>query len=154
MKHAIALAAALILATVASAQEPVEPARTPPSPMAWVDADFLWWKVTKGPNPNPLVTTGPPTGFSGALGQPGTQILYGQNAIDFGTFYGLRMSLGVWLDETQDWGLEGGGFFLSPRNPRFTVTSDATGRPVFAQPVNIPTVGESSFAASFPDQFA
>jgi hypothetical protein len=151
----------LILAATATAQAPeehvpaapVEHARTPCSPAVWFEAEGLAWWVTKAPIPVPLVTVGPATGFSGALGQPGTEILYGQKPVNFGTLTGLRMTLGAWIDPQEDFGMEGGGFFLAPRAPRFLATSDATGNPVFAQPVNITGVGERAYASSFPNQF-
>jgi hypothetical protein len=159
MRYRIALAISLTLATLAVAEPPhpappVEPvqeyARTPPSPAAWLEADFLLWWVSKSPNPQPLVTTGPVTANAGAIGEPGTQVLYGQTPVNFGAFPGLRMTLGFWADETQDWGMEGGGFFLAPRTKSFFAASDGTGNPLLAQPFIFSGVGERAEAVSNP----
>ena len=52
-------------------------------------------------------------GVAGALGQPITQILFGGNSTGGGSNQGGRFTLGSWL--TDDWAVEGTGFFLADR---------------------------------------
>lgn len=95
---------------------------------------LLWW--TKGQQLPALVTTGstadtPP----GALGQPGTVELIGNNVVDDQVRSGGRFTAGLWLDEAQTFGIEGSGFFLQPHSTQLTASSDGTtllGQPFFA----------------------
>jgi hypothetical protein len=97
-------------------------------------AYLLWW-VKDGPDPLPLVTTGSPTNpLGGILGQPDTRTLFGQSGLDYGTFSGLRATLGVWLDGDGVIGLEGSGFLLERRSVTFGAASDATGIPPLVVP--------------------
>ena len=97
----------------------------------WVDSEFLVYWVKSGPLPVALVTTTntPGTPLSGALGAPGTQVLYGGTANSFGAFSGLRLSAGCWQDADQSAGLELRGFFLERRSSTFSAASDGSGNP-------------------------
>src|SRR5204862_3148904 len=75
----------------------------------WGSADYLVGRIKKGQTP-PLVTTGPEVLFSGSLDIAGTQVLFGNDGLDYGTLSGGRASLGVWLDEERRLGVEVGGF--------------------------------------------
>src|SRR5262245_15099135 len=113
--------------------------RAQDQPTFWFNGDYLLWWVSKAPLPAPLVTSGAAGDFvPGALGQPGTKVLYGGSQQDMGTFSGLRLGLGAWLDDSQLWGVEASGFFLAESFKNFRAKSDAAGNPVFAQPVVIP----------------
>src|SRR5205814_810605 len=59
---------------------------------AWVDAEYLLWWTKGAPLSTPLVTTGSLTDIPpGALGQPGTRVLFGDHSIGFGALSGLRV---------------------------------------------------------------
>jgi hypothetical protein len=96
--------------------------------------DYLLWWVRKG-NVPPLVVTGSQAdAFPGALDQPGTRVLFGGDGLDYGTFNGLRLNLGGWLDQDRRFGLEAGGFALEHRTIRFSAQGDANGQPFLATP--------------------
>ena len=107
---------------------------------AWGSAEYLLWWVKNQPLHTPLITTGPATTpippGPGALGAPGTVVLFGDSDIDYHTFSGARFTLGFGLGDTRDdiWGMEGSGFFTERRTTQFVAASSATGAPVLARP--------------------
>jgi hypothetical protein len=112
----------------------------------WARADYLFWWMRNTPLPVPIVTTGnPPVGFdpnnvntvntAGAIGQPGTRVLIGDESIPFRPFSGLRLTAGLWLDDSETFGAEGSGFALERLTNAFTLKSDATGEPPFYFPI-------------------
>jgi hypothetical protein len=109
---------------------PAEPCCAPSGPRTWGSADYLLWWVRKAEVP-PLVVTGSPLdAFPGALGQPNTQVLFGNHERNYDTFSGLRLNLGAWLDGDRLWGVEAGGFALERRSVGFS----ACGRRRMADP--------------------
>jgi hypothetical protein len=119
----------------------------------WANAEYLLWWVKDAPLPPALVTTGSPTTDNpGALGHGGVPI-FGDRA-DLGTFSGVRVTAGGWLDSDEILGLEVGGFVLSRRVHSFRAESDPNGNPVIAfryldPPVN-GVAAEDAFQASVP----
>jgi hypothetical protein len=92
---------------------------------------ILWW--VKGSPLPPLVTQGSVGDpIPGALGSPGTLLLYGNNAVGSGPRSGGRFMLGYWFGDEHCLGLEGGGFFLGTRTPGFSASSNGT--PILARP--------------------
>jgi hypothetical protein len=118
----------------------------------WGGGEYLLWWVKDGPLPVPLVTTGDPLDpIPGALGQPGTRVLLGDHGLDFGTFSGLRVTVGGWLDDDRTWGAEGIGFLLEHRLTGFAAGSDPAGNPPLYVPVFRSELGrEGSFVISDP----
>jgi hypothetical protein len=110
-----------------------------PARWAWASADYLLYRVKDGPLPGPLVTTSSNPADVGALGAPTTRVLFGDADLDYGTFSGLRTSLGAWLESSQTVGIEAGGFLLEQRSLGFAVRSDAAGTPLLAIPAFDPT---------------
>jgi hypothetical protein len=101
----------------------------------WFGAEYLLWWVKDGPLPVPLVTTGSAAdALPGALGQPGTIVLFGGDDLNYQDFSGLRLTLGGWLDGGQSFGLETSAFFLNQRSVNFRINSDGAGSPVIAVP--------------------
>jgi hypothetical protein len=93
----------------------------------WARGEYLlWW--TEGSRLPPLVTTGVPgaTPFQGAIGQPGTQVLYGDSHPDGRPRSGGRFTAGLWCDPCQPFGVEGSYFFLANRTTNFSAASDST----------------------------
>src|SRR5579863_8341068 len=87
--------------------EPIGPTRF------WFQSDYLLWWTKNAPLPAPLVTSGSASdAVPGALGQPGTQVIYGGQSVDLGAANGWRLDTGVWLDHEQRFGLEAGFFIL------------------------------------------
>jgi Putative beta barrel porin-7 (BBP7) len=112
----------------------------------WARADSLLWWVRNAPLPVPMVTTGNPNvGFdpnkvttvntAGAIGQPGTQVLQGGDSVRFPVSFGLRATVGAWIDEGERIGLEASGFILSQVTNRFAAASDSAGSPPLYFPI-------------------
>jgi hypothetical protein len=122
---------------------------TPPSVpdcRPWARVEYLLWWVRNGPLPVPIVTTGNPSvGFdptlvntvntAGAIGQPGTRVLFGDNPIRFPVASGGRLTLGCWVDCEDRLGFEGNGFVFQQLNSHFAAGSDATGSPPLYFPI-------------------
>jgi hypothetical protein len=99
----------------------------------WAQADYLmWW--TRNSHLPPLVTTGSPADSNpGALGQPGTSVLFG-GSVNSEPYSGGRFSAGLWFNSDHSLGIEGGYLFLAQRTVRFGAVSDGTrvlARPFF-----------------------
>jgi hypothetical protein len=106
----------------------------PPREKIWVKAEYLLWWIRSGPLPTPLVTTGSPSdAVPGALGQDGTQVLYGGAPLHFGAFSGLRFTGGIEL--CGGLGIDAGYFALERRTVGSTANSDDNGNPLIARPV-------------------
>jgi len=118
----------------------------------WGGAEYLLWWVKDGPLPTPLVSTGNPLDpFPGALGQPGTRVLFGGQGLDYGALSGVRLTLGGWLNCDGTCGLEGGGFLLERGAKGFGAGSDAAGNPPIFLPVFRSDLGrEGTFIISDP----
>jgi hypothetical protein len=132
---------------------PAEPMPTPcgSAPRFWLRTDYLFWWVKQGQAP-PLVTTGSPTDpLPGALGQPGTTVLFG-GALDSEEHSGMRLTAGWWLGDTHTFGLEAGYFFLGTRAANFgTSSTDAPGAAVLARPFFDVLAGrEDASLSAFP----
>ena len=84
----------------------------------------------------PLVTRSP-TGTArtavGVLGEPDTDIIYGDNEILDESRSGFRIRLGGWIDPQKLWGIEGEYFTLGDETEVFTSTSN-NGSPLIARP--------------------
>jgi hypothetical protein len=92
---------------------------------------LLWW-IKDGPSHYPFLTTSPPAS-AGILGANGTTVLFGGSDFDFGTFSGLRLTVGG-LDPSGSIGMEGSAFLLERRAIGFQATSSAIGGPILARP--------------------
>lgn len=95
---------------------------------------LLWW--FDGMQTPPLVTSSPagtPQAQAGVLGQPNTQILYGNGDILDGSRDGLRFQLGTWFNDYQDLALEGDLFFFETASTGFSATGTG-GTPILARP--------------------
>src|SRR5262249_55239918 len=89
----------------------------PCGPRFWASSEYLLWWVKNGPLPVPLVTTNGP-GTIGAVNEPGSQVLFGggsPNGLDYGTFSGIRATVGGWIGDQGVVGIEGSGFLLERR---------------------------------------
>jgi hypothetical protein len=119
----------------------------------WLSLDYLLWWVRSGPLNAPLVTTGSPLdAIPGALGQPHTRVLFGNQPLNFGALSGLRLGggcdLGSW------WALEGNYFALERAATGFRLSSNANGNPVIARPVFDNQAGmPSAYADALPGVF-
>jgi hypothetical protein len=103
---------------------------------------LMWWG--KGDRLPPLVTTGSAADpIPGALGQPGTALLFGNEEIGDDVRMGVRFSGGFWFTEDRCWGLYGSVFFLNEQTNEFFAASSGT--PVLARPFVDFTPGTPTF---------
>ena len=135
----------------------VIPFHRPTKDTFWVRADYTMGFL-RPMRVTPLVTTGNPLDdHPGALGQPGTSVLYGGNSIDFGMFSGVRLETGFFLDCANRFSVDIGGFWLLPGTQSFYQASDATGSPLLARPIfrtsNDDVFREAAFAFTAPGSF-
>ncbi|HEX5271991.1 MAG TPA: BBP7 family outer membrane beta-barrel protein, partial [Gemmataceae bacterium] len=97
----------------------------------WISGEYLLWWV-KGQKLPPLVTLGNPADdVPGAIGQPGTVLLFGGRQNDDARSGG-RVRLGWWFDEEHTVGIDGSFFALSQENKTFTAGSP--GSPAIFRP--------------------
>jgi Putative beta barrel porin-7 (BBP7) len=122
----------------------------------WLQADFLLWFIKDGPLNVPLVTTGNPNDANpGALGQPHTQVLFGDSKLDYGAIPGGRLEIGYWFDDASRFGIEGGFFLLSQQNICYSAFSNNAGSPVISVPIfNAQTRLEDEVPVAFPGIYA
>jgi len=123
------------------------------APGVWFNADYLVWWLSAAPSPGPLLTTGSLLDANpGALGQPGTRVVLGDQSISNNAFSGLRLSAGTWIDEQRSVGFEAGGFVLEHRRNFQGFASDGTGAPFLVRPfLNSQTNQQDSALLSFPN---
>jgi hypothetical protein len=117
----------------------------------WAFAGYDLSYIKNMPITTPLATTGSlADAHPGALGQPGTAILFG-NSASFQEFNGARVGAGVYLDDCGQLSVDFLGRYLIPDHVRYAATSDATGSPLIARPIfNAVDQNERAFADSFP----
>ena len=147
----LAVGAWAALAGLAHAQPaPLPSAEDEEAPRVWFQSEFLLWWVSRAPTP-PLVTAGSSAdAVPGALGQPGTRVLYGGENVGFGASPGVRLGLGGWIDDERAWGVAASGFFLGVNPRSVSFAPGGPGTAVLAQPVITPGLGESSYVTAFP----
>jgi hypothetical protein len=118
----------------------------------WVSANYLMGWLTRPKLSTPLVTQGDIADpRPGALGQPGTRILYGDDQFRFGNLHGMNAEVGVNLNDRIF--LEIRGFVFWPQHTRYTIASDANGAPFIGRPVFDTFTGtEGSYRTSTPGQ--
>jgi hypothetical protein len=122
----------------------------PPRPHGWVGFDYQVWWIKDGPLPIPIATFGP-EGQSGAIGEPGTVVLIGNDDIDYGDFSAVRARPGWWLDQDRKYALEGTLFLTEGKQVFQQASSDAVGQGQLARPfLNAGTGNEVGLAISFP----
>jgi hypothetical protein len=143
---------------------PLAPTAAPPPPLFadaaldgfatrwWVGVDYLlWW--TKGDRLPALVTSGAPNDpLPGALGQPGTQTLFGGD-YDSRVRSGVRVRGAYWFTPDQTFGIDATFLFLGGQSAGFDDGSN--GDPVLARPFyNVNTGREDAFLVAYPGQQA
>jgi hypothetical protein len=99
----------------------------------WLRADALmWW--TSGTHLPALVTSNS-QGNAPIIGQPGTEIVFGNNTYLNDGRAGVRMTLGGWLDRCHRWGVEADWFSIAGRSVDYSNFSNGvpyTGRPFYS----------------------
>ena len=105
----------LVIGTgTAVAQTPSSGAATYEAGRFSISTEALVWWFKNAPAPTPLVSTGP-------LGESGTRVLLGGQDLDTNPNPGFRLTAGYSL--TEQWGVEGGIFYVPTRSTSRTVSS-------------------------------
>lgn len=94
----------------------------------WFRGEYLLWSFSGAPVA-PLVTTSN-NGLPATFGNPTTTVLY--NSIDNPLRSGAQFTLGTWLPNYEDWGIEGSFFFIGQRQTGFNANSNQF--PVLSMP--------------------
>jgi hypothetical protein len=129
-----------------------------PEPLRfWVKGEYLnWWAQKQNLTAVLATSSSAPSLLNnfGALGQTGTEVLYGPQAIDLGRLPGGRVTGGFCCGLLPP--IEVSGFWLNKNNNLFSAFSDGSdASPLLARPVNTSQTGqESVFLAGFPDTIA
>ncbi|MGH7172805.1 MAG: BBP7 family outer membrane beta-barrel protein [Gemmataceae bacterium] len=113
-------------------------------------AEYLLWFI-RGQNVPPLLTSGSVAdALPGAIGQPGTNILYGNTNSANNPYSGLRLRGGYWFNDCHGWGIDVGGFFLGSGANSYSMSS--MGTPFLARPfVNSLTGAQDIEAVAAPN---
>jgi len=123
-----------------------------PSGMYWARADYLlWW--TRGARVTPLVTTSDVTD-GGIIGQPTTEILFGNERVNGDSRSNVRFNFGWWLHCGRTLGVEFDYFTLGDAHTDFRFASSESGYPLYARPfydVNPQTTGQNAELVSTPE---
>ena len=105
----------------------------------------------------PLVTTSPagtPSSEAGVLGQPGTSTLFGDSTVDGHTRGGIDVTMGMWLDCCNTWGIEGDYYDLGKENANYD-SGLSNGNPILARPFFNTQLGtQDAELAAFPSVLA
>jgi hypothetical protein len=132
---------------------PQEPPQTD-NPAFWFSAEYLLWWFKKSPVPVPLVTTTsqPDLTPTAAIGQDGTSVLLGTQALDTGARHGARFTAGSWLDVHRTLGVEASYFVIASRTVTQSVVSNGQANAtILAVPFFDADAGaESSFVIAAP----
>lgn len=121
----------------------------------WVSAEFLmWWPR---PMDIPALVTSGTEASEGVLGQPGTQVLLGDQMLDR-MFTGGRLRLGLWADACREYAWEADGFIIGRETQTETFSgTGATGSTVISRPffnvltsANVPSGQEDAELVAYP----
>lgn len=120
----------------------------------WADADYLLlW--TNGNAVPALVTTNdtvPPRSEAGVLGVGDTKVLLGDDRLDMGGRSGVALTVGRWLDDTQDYGLQATWFYAGDPSDELNAAWQSRGTPVLARPfLNAATGLEDAQLVAYPN---
>src|SRR4029078_3922013 len=100
------------------------------APSRWYGSFEYLLMTINGDKTPPLVTTGPQES-SGVIGQPGVRTLFGGDLEQDG-LSGGRVTLGVWFNRCQTWGMFGSFFMTTDHTTTFNASS--LGDPLLARP--------------------
>lgn len=118
-------------------------------PIVWFTADYLMWWTKSQPFSQPLITLGSSADdVPGALDQPNTTVLFGNERVRYGVQSGLRFGLGAWFTADRVYGIETSFFVLAQRSRGVAFASDGVSDAAYGQPVINPSTGEEAYSTS------
>lgn len=125
------------------------------SPRVWGSAEYLYWWVQNSPIDVPLMTQNNNPNAFGIINEPGTEIIFGagsnRNSFNFGGLNGARVTLGGWLDNSCQYGLESSGFAFPQSKSSFTASSLDGNIPVLNIPFFSIGTGENVLVFKHPN---
>ncbi len=117
----------------------------PPRAYGSVEAMMVW---RKGANYPPILTTSSPAD-RGILGNPTTQIIWGDGNEHDNPSAGGRITLGLWLDDYQNWSV--GGRFMALEDQSLGYSANSNAYSVLAYPYfNLNTGLQDSITVALP----
>ncbi|HLA84524.1 MAG TPA: BBP7 family outer membrane beta-barrel protein [Thermoguttaceae bacterium] len=124
-----------------------------PSGQTWFRADYLYW-WTQGARVVPLVTTSDEED-QGVIGQPSTEILFGDERLNGQGRSNFRIQFGHWLHCGRTAGIEFDYFTLGEEGTDFRFASNDAGVPLYARPFfdvnpDLQTPGQNAELVSDP----
>ncbi|HUR55830.1 MAG TPA: BBP7 family outer membrane beta-barrel protein [Gemmataceae bacterium] len=100
-------------------------------PKSWIGAEYLLYWTKNMPLGTPIATGGPAGGFA-TLGAAGTQVVLGNEDINFREQHGLRIHGGTWL--TDAWAVEASLFLLPSKDFTLGPVTATDTLPTLARP--------------------
>lgn len=129
----------------------IQPPYESPFPVFWASAEWLYWWYQNPSVSIPLVTTNPDPVATGALGEPGTQVLFGAGGAlpSYRPVSGLRVNTGWWLGP-RTIGVEGNAFVFERASDDFRAESPGRPAPIVAIPfyATQPLAGEAALGGA------
>ena len=124
----------------------------PPTQRFWASTEYLLWWIKDSTFPVLLTVGSVNDAQPGAVGMPGTGVLFGGSTIDNKDRSGARLGLGYWIDDGKQFGVEAGGFYLSDRSVgTFASSNGNLGSRLLARPFfNVTTNQEDASIVAFP----
>jgi hypothetical protein len=101
----------------------------------WLRTDFLAWRVKDAPLPVPIALVTDANGTS--------RTVIGNTNTDFGAFAGVRVALGAWFDQFNNYGFDTSFFVLERRSHGQAIASDGNGNPSLGLSFLSATPGQS-----------
>lgn len=122
----------------------------------WVEGDYLLAWMKKGHIDAPLITTGSAgDAVPGAIGQPGTTVVYGNQHYDYNRVSGVRGMIGGYGGTDRDLCFDIDGFWIFSNEKHFHQSSNSDGSPLIARPfINVATGLEDAELVSSPGLFS
>lgn len=127
-----------------------------PRPRLWGSLEYMNMWEQSGPVSIPLVTQNNDPAALGIIGEPGTQIIYGDGSgqdLAYGNISGGRITLGGWIDDRDLYGIEFSGFLLEKKYTNFEASSPGGDFPVVSIPffsTSPVPAGEAAVSAKSP----
>ncbi len=123
-------------------------------PRWWVDTEYLMWFAKSANYTVPLATTSSPAD-SGVIGDPSTQIIFGNDNPNYGMLSGFRFGAGTWFDASGRMGMNAEFFSTGSQGQNFYEASNANGSPLLARPFTNNQLGsQSAFVVAAPNYAA
>ena len=106
----------------------------------WGSAEYLYWWVQNSPINIPLITENNNPNAFAIINEPGTNIIFGagsnRNTFNFNGINGARVTIGGWIDDASQYGIEVSAFDLPKVKQSYTASSVNTNLAVINIPFN------------------